>query len=203
MFDGQNEIHAALRRLGKLMLYEYAEPIVLVVCGGSALNVLGIAQRTTKDVDVLAIVDDAGGTLVIRKDQLFPPSFVDLVAHIGADIGLLPEWLNMGPKDVVATYGFPPGMTRRLTRFEYGPSLTVYFIGRLDQVHLKVLAAADPKAQQQHMEDLKERIRPTSAEVHAAIDWLLDRSTSAWFRERLRYVATELNYDDIAAHIPD
>jgi hypothetical protein len=57
-FRNAEAIDGALQRLGKRLLYEYAEPIALLVCGGSALNVLNIASRTTRDVDVLAIVED-------------------------------------------------------------------------------------------------------------------------------------------------
>jgi hypothetical protein len=43
-FGNTIDIEAALLRLGKKLMYDYAEPISLVVCGGSALNVLNIAK---------------------------------------------------------------------------------------------------------------------------------------------------------------
>jgi hypothetical protein len=57
-FENATEIEGALQRLGKRLLYDYSEPIAILVCGGSALNVLNIAHRTTRDVDVLAIVEE-------------------------------------------------------------------------------------------------------------------------------------------------
>lgn len=185
------------------MLYEDADPIALVVCGGSALNVLNIARRTTRDVDVLAIVveDQSGQNLQIGRP--LPPKFTELVARVGLDLGLETDWLNPGPIDVLDIYGVPEGMTERWLKREYGPSLDIYFIHRLDQIHLKVLAAADPKAQPRHMEDLRQRLKPSAEELQAAVNWLLARETSSWFRGRVRHVTAELGYDHIAANIPE
>lgn len=94
-------------------------------------------------------------------------------------------------------------MVDRWERREYGPSLTVYFVSRLDQVHFKLLAAADPKAEPRHLDDLVQRIKPTAEEVRTAVDWLLGRKTSTWFRENVRRALTVLGYDDIITEIPE
>ena len=202
-FRSAEEIDGALQRLGKRLLYEYAEPISLVVCGGSALNVLNIARRTTRDVDVLAIVEETAKGIQLRYDRPLPKDFCGLVASVGHDLGLLDDWLNMGPRDVLQVYGAPPGMTDRWVRREYGPSLTLYFVSRLDQVHFKLLAAADPKAEPRHLEDLVQRIRPTVEEVRAAVGWLIGRETSPWFRGNVRRAVEALGYDDINRDIPE
>ena len=49
------EIERALRAVGELLTAERAE-VGIIVVGGTALNLLGIVERTTRDVDVLAIV---------------------------------------------------------------------------------------------------------------------------------------------------
>lgn len=202
-FKSAEEIEGALKRLGKRMLYEYAKPISLVVCGGSALNVLNLARRTTRDVDVVAIVEETAKGIKLRHDQPLPKEFCDLVAEVGRDLGLPEDWLNMAPKDVLQVYGAPAGMTDRWEKREYGPSLTVYFVGRLDLVHFKLLAAADPKAEPRHLEDLAERIKPTAGELRAAVDWLLGRKTSSWFRGNVKRVVEALGYDDIHRDIPE
>ena len=201
MFEGPEQIDGALQRLGKRLLYEYTDPISLVVCGGSALNVLDIARRTTRDVDVLALVEETPEGIQLRYDRLLPKAFRGFVADVGRDLGLPEDWLNMGPKDVLQVYGTPSGMTERWERREYGPSLTVYFVSRLDQVHFKLLAAADPKAEPRHLEDLVERIRPTSDEVRRAVEWLLGRETSSWFRGNVKQAVEALGYDDISRDI--
>ncbi len=202
-FANPEQIEGALQRLGTRMAYEYADPIALVICGGSALNVLNIARRTTRDVDVLAVVEESDEGLVLRPDRELPDSFRQIVADVGRDLDLAEDWLNMGPGDVLAVYGPPDGMTRRWERRDYGPCLTAYFVGRRDQVHFKLLAAADPRAQPRHFEDLALRIRPTEEDLRASVGWLLGRATSPWFREQVRRVLEALGYDHIADEIPE
>jgi len=184
------------------MLYEHTEPISLVVCG-SALNVMNIAQRTTRDVDVLTIVDETRDGFELQIGSPMPEGFVTLVAKVSLDLGLKPDWVNLGPKDGLEIYGIPDGMTERWESREYGPSLVIYFIHRLDQIHLKLLAAADPKAPPHHMEDLVQWLRPSEEEIQTAVDWLLDRNTSDWFRGRVRHVASALGYEQIAENISE
>jgi hypothetical protein len=202
-FKNADDIQGALQRLGTRLLYDYAAPINLVVCGGSALNVLNIASRTTRDVDVLAIVEETAEGVRLRHDQPLSKAFCNVVAEVGRDLGLEEDWLNMGPKDVLEIYGAPRGMTERWERREYGPSLTVHFVSRLDQVHLKLLAATDPKAEPRHLEDLVNRIKPTVAEVRVAVAWLLGRKTSPGFRGNVRRAVEALGYDNISHDIPE
>lgn len=202
IFNSAEDIDGALQRLGKRLVYDCTEPIALVVCGGSALNALNIATRTTRDVDVLAIVEVISDDVRFHYSESLPKEFGLVVAAVGRDLGLPADWLNIGPKDVLEVYGPPKGMTERWVRREYGPSLTVYFVSRLDQVHFKLLAAADPKAKPHHMEDLAQRIKPTAEEVRAAVEWLLDRKTSPWFRGNVRRAVEALGYEDICRNIP-
>jgi hypothetical protein len=202
-FDNPEQIDGALQRLGSRLLYEYATPIALVICGGSALNVLNVAQRTTRDVDVLAIVEESESGVVLRPDKALPDDFCEVVAWVAADLQLDEDWLNMGPKDVLTVYGAPKGMTDRWEEREYGPSLKAFFISRLDQVHFKLLAAMDPRARARHLEDLTERIKPLEEEVRAAVEWLLGRKTSPQFRYRMRLVVGALGYDNICNDIPE
>ena len=202
-FNGLDAIEEALERLGKLMLYDYAESISLVVCGGGALNAMNIASMTTKDVDVLVIIEETDDGRKLKMGSVLPQNLVKLIADVGRDLRQDEDWLNMGPKNVLEEYGVPGGMVERLEKREYGPALTLYFIHRTDQIYFKVLAAADPNAKPHHMEDLKDNIKPDRGEVQAAMDWLLDRKTEWPFRNRLRYVAAELGYDDIVKNIPE
>lgn len=202
-FESPEQIDGALQRLGSRLLYEYTNPIALVICGGSALNVLNVAHRTTRDVDVLAIVEETESGIVLRSDKALPDDFCEVVAWVAADLQLDEDWLNMGPKDILTVYGAPEGMTDRWEEREYGPSLKVFFISRLDQVHFKLLAAMDPQARARHLEDLADRIKPSEEEVCAAVQWLLDRKTSSQFRDRMRLVVGALGYDNIGNDIPE
>ena len=94
-FETAEEIDGALQRLGKRMLYDYSSPVSLVVCGGSALNVLKLARRTTRDVDVLAIAEQTPTGIQLRSDRSLPDDFCRLVAEVGRDLGLLEDWVNI------------------------------------------------------------------------------------------------------------
>lgn len=203
IFNDAKEIDGALQRLGKRLAYNYSEPIALLICGGSALNILGIATRTTRDVDVLAVVEETSGGIGLNHSRALPEDFLRAVATIAADLALPADWLNTGPKDVIAVYGAPRGITKRWVRREYGPCLTAFFVSRFDQVHFKLLAAADPNSEPRHMEDLANRIKPTEEEIAAAVGWLLDRKTSPWFRANVRRTVEALGYDNICRTIPD
>ena len=200
-FESPEQIEGALQRLGSRLLYEYTDPIALVICGGSALNVLNVAQRTTRDVDVLAIVEETQSGIVLRYDRALPDDFREVVAWVAHDLQLAEDWLNMGPKDVLAVYGAPEGMTERWEERNYGPSLKAFFISRLDQVHFKLLAAMDPKARARHLEDLMYRIKPSEEEARAALQWLPNGETSSQFRERVKLVVRGLGYENISNDI--
>lgn len=60
---GKETLEAALKLLAEKLEFERAEPVSLVICGGSALIALGLVSRTTKDVDVLALMDAHGQLL--------------------------------------------------------------------------------------------------------------------------------------------
>jgi hypothetical protein len=53
MFRDQKDVETILSALGEQLEEIASKPLELLVCGGSALNVLGLVQRATKDVDVL------------------------------------------------------------------------------------------------------------------------------------------------------
>jgi hypothetical protein len=69
----------------------------------------------------------------------------------------------------------------------------VFFIGRQDQVALKLYAAIDREKGQRHLKDL-EAIEPSKPEMEAAVRWLLDRKTSAQFREAVGSIAKALGF---------
>jgi hypothetical protein len=51
------QIFRTLELLGVLLGQRTTDHVSLVVCGGSALIALGLIPRTTKDVDVVAILE--------------------------------------------------------------------------------------------------------------------------------------------------
>lgn len=143
-----------------------AGPVWLVICGGSALIATGLRQRTTHDADVLALMN-ATGELI--SPAPLPDYLLEAASQVARDLGLDPHWLNNGPsRDSGGLFqmGLPSGLAGRLTERVVGPRLTVYFIGRLDQIHFKLYAAAD-QSDPTHLADLQ-ALNPTDAELEAA-----------------------------------
>ena len=124
----------------------------LVVCGGTALAALSLVMRTTKDVDVLAMVFDTENGLVIQKITEFPEWLIEAANKVGRDFDLPENWLNLGPASQVES-GLPEGFVERLVRRRYGKYLTLFFISRVDQIHFKLYAAVDRG--DYHVQDLK------------------------------------------------
>ena len=56
MLQDQKGIELLLTALGEQLESLLNRRIELLVCGGAALNFLGLVQRTTEDVDILAFV---------------------------------------------------------------------------------------------------------------------------------------------------
>jgi Nucleotidyltransferase of unknown function (DUF6036) len=83
----------------------------LIVVGGSALLALGLIDRPTRDVDVLAL--HHGG--LIRSAKPLPPDLAEARDQVARDFRLPRSWLNDGPADLV-DLGLPPGFIERVQR---------------------------------------------------------------------------------------
>lgn len=168
----------ALAALGEL-LDRSGEPIELVVVGGTGLLALGIVDRTTRDVDVVAL--RRGSELVDPKP--LPDSLVRARNRVAQDFDLPEDWLNAAPADLLR-FGLPQGFPERLVRRDYGPSLTVWLASRLDQIHLKLYALADHRPGSKHDLDLR-ALDPTREELLDAARWATTHDPSEAFREEL------------------
>jgi hypothetical protein len=192
---GKETLEQALRLLAEKLEFDRAEPVALVVCGGSSLIALGLVDRTTKDVDVLALMNERGQLL---PSQPLPESVSRAVSEIAGQLDLYPNWLNGAPTDLLK-WGLPEGFQARLTRRDYGKSLTIWHISRLDQVHFKVFAATDA-GPGRHVDDLL-RLHPTKAELLSAARWALTQDASEGFVMILKDMLRELGHEDIAKQL--
>lgn len=181
-------LEEALQTLAELTQDQPARHFV--VCGGSSLLALGLVSRkTTKDVDVLATLED--GLLV--KAGPFPEPFLKAVKQVHEDFGLMANWFNTGPSDdTFFRFGFPDGMLDRVVPKDYGKSLRISFIDRYDQIFFKLYAAAD-SGPGRHLDDLAE-LSPTEAELIAATLWIFRHDDSPGFRFNLAQILTELGH---------
>ncbi|MEY4484467.1 MAG: hypothetical protein RL693_1919 [Verrucomicrobiota bacterium] len=167
----------------------------LVVCGGSALLALGLVQRTTKDVDVLAGVDPVTGLVDPRP---LSAALSQVVEEVGTTLDLPRGWLNAGPADQVLA-GLPDGFLSRLIRRDYGPRLVIHYPDRYDLIHLKLFAAID-QGPGRHVSDLL-KLAPSGEEMLAAARWVLTQDASESFPMLVKQAVTHLGYPHVSSQL--
>lgn len=186
--------------LGERLALRDLGPYRLVVCGGAALIVQALVARpTTRDVDVVALMDQ--NSAMISPDPL-PKALLQEAARVATDMDLPEGWLNNGPSREpggLFQAGLPDGLGQRATRKDYGEKLTVYFIGRLDQIHFKLFAAVD-SGPGRHVADLQE-LKPASAEIEQASRWAMQHDPSEGFRRALLFMLKKLDFNDVAKRL--
>ena len=165
-------------------------PVELVVIGGSALTILGLVERPTRDVDVVALLDNGE----LRSATPLPDHVVEARNTVAADFGVDEGWLNAGPGDLLR-WGLPDGFVERLTRREFGTALTVHLASRLDQIHFKLYALVD-QGVGRHEEDLR-ALAPTPDELRAAARWTVTQDPSEGFRQELHGALRYLGVEDV------
>ena len=194
-----DNIDQALSLLAGRLDLAQTDPVRLVICGGSALIAMSLRQRTTRDMDVVALLSAAQEP--ISPDPL-PDFLLRAADQVARDLGLFEGWLNNGPsrgEGGLFQMGLPEGLVGRLTEKKYGPRLAVYFIGRLDQIHFKLYAAADQR-DGTHLNDLK-ALHPTAEELEAAARWAMTHDVSEGFKMVLKELLTQLGHESVAERI--
>ena len=187
----------AMKALAIRLEENQSEPVEIVVCGGSALILTGMIPRTTKDVDVVALIR-AGH---LASPAPLPNDLLRAAKEVAEDLGLDDNWLNNGPsrgEGGLFQMGLPAGFSERLTSVIYGERLTVRFIDRLDHIHFKLYASADRGGY--HIEDLR-ALDPTPEELDAAARWCMTHDVSDGFRMVLKRLLKDLGYEDVADRI--
>ncbi len=194
---GKDILERALNLLGEVLASRGHPPCHFVVCGGSSLLALGLISRTaTRDVDVLARLE--ARRLVQAKP--LPPEIIAAANAVGSELDLPADWFNTGPADdSFFRLGFPTGIEDRLTNRSYGTVLTIGFVGRYDQIHFKLYAAAD-QGPGRHVADLRD-LNPTADELLAAARWTRLQDPSEGFRFVLSDLLRHLGHADLAAQL--
>jgi hypothetical protein len=183
---------------GRLVLAD-APRFNLVVCGGSALAATGLVTRTTKDVDIVAMMDDEG---VLLDPAPLPQALVRSAREVALDLGLQEDWLNNGPSSDdggLFRLGLPKGFVERLSWVTIGERLRVGFISRYDQIHFKLYAAVDQSGSY-HAEDLRE-LNPTDAELLDAAGWTRSHDPSEGYRQGLQWFLQEFGYGHLVDRV--
>ncbi len=194
-------LEKSLTLLGELLSKSSSPAISIIVCGGSSLVQNRLISRTTKDVDVVAFIDEC--MRVIKAEQF--PDFLKKAAEVVREELKLPEnWLNNGPWAMInynlPNFGLPEGFLDRLVSRRFGTSLKVYFIDRLDQIHFKLYAAADKGGPSYHLDDLIS-LNPSNDEIYEAALWTFIQDPSPEFREIMIRMLGVIGYEHIAERL--
>lgn len=184
--DTANRLFVALGE----QLAAASERYELVVIGGSGLLALGIIERSTRDVDLLAL--RSGNKLDVAEP--LPKKLATARDRVARDFSLPVDWLNPGPTDLLK-FGLPEGFIDRLERRDYGDNLTVYLASRYDQIHFKLYALVD-QGPGKHEDDLR-ALAPTEEELLAAAHWSRSHDPSEGYAQMLRDVLTHLGVDHV------
>jgi len=129
--------------------------------GGGSLLLLGLIDRPTKDLDLVAVV--RGG--VFSSAAPLPVALKQASVEVAALVGIDEDWLNAGPADLLR-FGLPSGYEARMVTRRFG-GLTVHLAGRFDQICFKLYAAVDQGPRSKHTADLR-RLQPGRDEFMAA-----------------------------------
>ncbi|MCL4234966.1 MAG: hypothetical protein KJ042_10645 [Deltaproteobacteria bacterium] len=149
-----------------------------VVVGGSALALLGVTDRQTRDLDVL---HPALSETVVRAAREF-------AAHVRGDgVQLADDWVNNGPMDLGKV--LPEGWLERVQPIFNGIALTLTTLGREDLLKSKLFALCDRGT------DLGDclALAPTRDELTAAAIWLVHQDANPMWPEHVRETLADLS----------
>lgn len=199
MTHGYEKFNQALHLLNARLELTRAPRFNLVVCGGTALAATGLVPRTTKDVDIVALMDDEGDLL---DPAPLPQALVREALEVALDLGLPQDWLNNGPSSGdggLFRLGLPDGFVERLICESVGKKLTIGFISRYDQIHFKLYAAVDQSGSY-HAADLRE-LQPTDEELLAAVGWTRSHDPSDGYRQGIQWFLKEFGYEHLVDRV--
>ena len=153
--------------------------IAILVVGGVCIGFRGIQNRTTRDVDVIAlVVGDPPHCELIPPDPI-PEPLLSAVSRVARDYELQPDWLNTVVGKQWAG-GLPPGILDDVGWLEFG-GLRVALAGRIGLIPLKLFAAIDQGPTSVHWRDLL-AVRPDQQELDLATKWVRTQDVGSEFQ---------------------
>lgn len=179
-----DDLETALIALGQL-LQDRNLDYQIVGIGGGGLLLIGLMIRTTKDLDLVALLDK--GEFISAKP--LPGPLAQAIEDVAIAFNMSKDWINIGPSDLL-TLGLPHGFKNRMSTIRYG-GLTIHLAGRFDQICFKLYATVDQGPLSKHYADLK-YLKPNKNELEDAKKWCITHDTSEGFFTELEAVVNEL-----------
>lgn len=179
----------ALTAVGELLANEN-ESVAIVVTGGATLSLLGIVDRATSDVDVIARARRGeAGTLELEPPEPFPDALERAIRTVARDFELDEDWMN-AVVGMQWSQGLPPWFGEEIEWTNYGGGLDVGAVGRRTLIALKLFAAVDQGPKSIHFDDLQQLV-PSDTELDEARDWVLTQDAAPRWSEMV---------DEVVAH---
>jgi hypothetical protein len=110
------------------VLEQRGQSFEIVAVGGSALLLVGLTARSTRDLDIVALVESENYV----SARPLPRELAEAAREVADVFGLAHDWLNPGPSDLL-DFGLPSGFELRAQRRHYR-ALVVHVASRFDQV---------------------------------------------------------------------
>jgi hypothetical protein len=170
-------LEGALVVLGQL-LEDRGCAYEIVAIGGGSLLLLGLVERTTKDLDLVALIEEGR---FISAEPL-PQALLQAAEEVGKALELGRDWLNSGPKGLLDA-GLPAGFMERM-HVRYYKGLTIHLADRFDQICFKLYASVDQGPQSKHFADLM-HLKPSIDELRQARSWCTTQDLSEVFAGNL------------------
>ena len=160
----------------------------VVVVGGASLILLGLATRTTDDVDVIASArrsEPSGAVMLYPPPSPLPEALRSAIAVVARDFGLPTDWMNV---EISAQWsqGLPPGLPDDITWRRYS-GLDVGLAGRKTLIALKLFASVDQGQQSVHFQDLL-LLGPSEEELLHAAEWVKTQDAAPEFPQIIQQV---------------
>ena len=156
----------------------------VAICGGTALNLAGLLERPTQDVDVIAPAE-------------WPEALQQAVSITARRFNLKSDWMNLGPVDLFLM-GLPTGYFQRCEHLSFEKNLTYLITSRLDQIHFKLYACVDRGGY--HIDDLK-HLCPSMDELLQAALWCFTHDVSVEFRMIMVDFLKQMGWHNVASRL--
>lgn len=183
------KLEEALTLLGAV-LSDRGHHFAVVAVGGAGLQLIGIIDRPTRDIDLVALIE---GDQLVSPGRDLPATLAEAVADVARVLDLDSTWMNSGPASLL-DLGLPDGFRARLERRAYG-GLELSLASRFDQIHFKLYAAADDAPGGKHHVDLK-RLRPSAEELRVAAAWAKTHDVSNDFARMIADVLRDFGVEE-------
>lgn len=187
----RNEIEELLAAAGEL-LQDQGEFFSIVIVGGAALSLMGLVERTTKDVDVIARSCRQNGMRLLIPPEPLPRVFNETISRVARDFGLPSNWMNT----VVGSQwesGLPDSVLDEIEWRQFG-NLEVGLMGRKGLIALKLFAAVDRDPDSVHYQDLI-ALKPVENELQEAKEWVITQDAAHAWRELVEEVVEHVRKD--------